>query len=231
MLFALESPNGEFDQIKVIKHSVNVIVRFVVPRINGEYCKMSSQLSLDGMDCPVTDRLFYALLPDVKSAGQIVEFARRLRADHHPKGALIPSERLHVTLAFLGDFAGLPKGIVSSALVAGEQLEGAPFDVTFDRLQKFGHGKQAIVLRGEEVAGGVNEFRRRLVEAMLYQGLKPVGPAGFTAHITLMYDDGPIVEEQVAPISWTAKEFVLVRSLIGKSRHEILGRWPLQSNA
>lgn len=193
---------------------------------------MSSQLSLDGIDRPIcTDRLFFALLPDVKSAGQMVEFARRLRADHHPKGALIPSERLHVTLAFLGDFAGLPKGIVSSAQIAGEQLEGTSFVVTFDRLQKFGHGKQAVVLRGDEIAAGMNEFRRRLVEAMLYQGLKPAGPTGFTAHITLMYDDGPIVEEQVAPISWTATEFVLVHSLIGQSRYEILGRWPLQSCA
>lgn len=192
---------------------------------------MSSQFSLEGMDHPVSDRLFYALLPDVESAGQIVEFARRLRADHHPRGALIPSERLHVTLAFLGDFAGLPKGIVSSALAAGEQLDETPFDVTFDRLQKFGHDKQAVVLRGEEVAAGVNEFRRRLVGAMRRQGLKLAGPPGFTAHITVMYDDGPIVEEQVAPVSWKAKEFVLVRSLIGKSRHEILGRWPLQSRA
>lgn len=190
---------------------------------------MSAQLSLDGMDCPVTDRLFYALLPDAESAGQLVELARQLRANHHPKGVLISSERLHVTLAFLGDFAGLPKSIVASALVAGEQLREAPFAVAFDRLQKFGHAKQAVVLRGADVAAGVNEFRRRLVEAALHQGLKPVGPAGFTAHITLMYDEGPIVEEEVSPISWTAKEFVLVRSLIGKSRHEILGRWSLQS--
>lgn len=190
---------------------------------------MSSQLSFSDMERPVTDRLFYALLPDVESAGQIVELARRLRADHHPKGALISSERLHVTLVFLGDFAGLPKGIVSSALIAGERLMGIPFEVTFDRLQKFGHGKQAVVLRGEDGAAGVNEFRRRLVEATLYQGLKPLGPAGFTAHITLMYDDGPIKQKQVAPIGWTAKEFVLVRSLIGKSRYEILGRWPLHS--
>lgn len=196
--------------------------------MNGNLLHMRSQLSFPDMERPVTDRLFYALLPDVKSAGQIIELARRLRTDYHPKGALIPSERLHVTLVFLGDFAGLPTGIVLSALVAGEQLKGAPFDLTFDRLQKFGHGKQAVVLRGADVAPGVNEFRRRLVEAMLYQGLKPAGPTGFTAHITLMYYDGPIKEEQVAPISWTAKEFVLVRSLIGKGRHEILGSWLLQ---
>lgn len=193
---------------------------------------MSAQLSLDGIDPPVfTDSLFYALLPDVESAGQIVDLARRLRADHRLKGTVIPSERLHVTLAFLGSFAGMPKTIVSSAIVAGERFEGTPFDVTFDRVQKFGHDKRAVVLRGGEVAPAVNEFRRHLVDAMRYQGLKPASPTGFTAHITLLYDEGPIVEEQVAPISWTAKEFVLVRSLIGKSRHEILGRWPLRSLA
>jgi len=193
---------------------------------------MSAQLSLDGIDPPVfTDSLFYALLPDAERAGQIVDLARQLRADHRLKATVIPSERLHVTLAFLGSFAGLPKTLVASAIVAGERFEGTPFDVTFDRVQKFGHDKRAIVLRGGEVATAVNEFRHHLVDAMRYQGLKPASPTGFTAHLTLLYDEGPIVEEHVVPISWTAREFVLVRSLIGQSRYEILGRWPLQSRA
>lgn len=190
---------------------------------------MSAQLSLDGIAPPVfTDNLFYALLPDAESAGQIIDCARRLRAEYHLKGALIPTERLHVTLVFLGAFAGLPKSLVSSAIAAGERFEGTPFDVIFDQVQKFGHDKRAIVLRGDKVATGVNEFQRRLVDAMRYQGLKPAGPAGFTAHITLLYDAAPIVEEHIAPIRWTAREFVLVRSLIGQSRYEILGRWPLR---
>ena len=190
---------------------------------------MSAQLSLYGIEPPIfTDSLFYALLPDVKSAGQIVDLAQRLRADHGLKGTLIPSERLHVTLAFLGSFAGLPKTIVSNAMAAGERFEGTSFDVTFDRVQKFGHDKRAVVLRGAEIATSVNEFRRNLVDAMRYQGLKLASPSGFTAHLTLLYDEVPIAEEHVAPISWTAREFVLVRSLIGQSRYEILGRWPLR---
>jgi 2'-5' RNA ligase len=193
---------------------------------------MSTQLSLDGLGPPVlTDSLFYALLPDLESARQIVDLARRLRADHRLKGTVIPSERLHVTLAFIGSFAGLPKTVVSNAVVTGERFEGTPFDVTFDRVQKFGHDKRAVVLRGGEVATAVNEFQRSLVTAMRYQGLKPASPSGFTAHLTLLYDDGPVVEEHVVPISWTAREFVLVRSLIGHSRYEILGRWPLRSRA
>ena len=193
---------------------------------------MSAQLSLDGIAPPIfTDSLFYALLPDAESAGQIVDLARRLRADHRLKGTLIPSERLHVTLAFLGSFAGLPKTLVSSAIAAGERFEGTPFDVTLDRVQKFGHDKRAVVLRGGEGTTAVKEFRRRLVDATHYHGLKPASPTSFTAHLTLLYDEGPIVEEHVVPISWTAREFVLVRSLIGQSRYEILGRWPLRSRA
>jgi RNA 2',3'-cyclic 3'-phosphodiesterase len=193
---------------------------------------MSAQLSLDGIDPPVfTDSLFYALLPDAESAGQIVSLAQRLRADYRLKGTVIPGERLHVTLAFLGAFAGLPKAVVSSAIVAGEQFEGTAFDVSFDRVQKFGHDKRAVVLRGTDDATAVKEFLHGLLDAMRYQGLKPAGPAGFTAHLTLLYDEGPIVEEHIAPISWTARELVLVHSLIGQSRYEILGRWPLRSRA
>lgn len=193
---------------------------------------MSAQLSLEGFDPPIlTDSLFYALLPDAESAGQIVDLVRRLHAGQRLKGTVIPSERLHVTLAFIGSFAGLPKAVVASAIVAGDRFEGTPFEVTFDRVQKFGHDKRAIVLRGGEVATDVDEFQRRLVGAMRYQGLKPASSTSFTAHLTLMYSESPILEEQVAPISWTAREFVLVRSLIGQSRYEILARWPLRSPA
>jgi len=194
---------------------------------------MHAQLSLDGIDPPVyTDSLFYALLPEAESARHMVDLAKRLRVDYRLKGTAIPSERLHVTLAFLGAFAGVPKAVVASAIVAGERLEAAPFDVSFDRVQKFGHDKRAVVLRGTE--GGdsaVDEFQHRLLEAMRYQGVKPAGPTGFTAHLTLLYDEGAIAEERVGPIGWTAREFVLVHSLIGQSRYEILGRWPLRSRA
>lgn len=43
----------------------------------------------------------------------------------------------------------------------------------------------------------------------------------------LLYDPQGIAEHAIEPIRWTAREFVLVHSLLGRSRHVPLGRWAL----
>jgi 2'-5' RNA ligase len=46
--------------------------------------------------------------------------------------------------------------------------------------------------------------------------------------MTLLYDDRSVAEQAVETIGWTAREFVLVHSLLGQTRHIPLGRWPLR---
>ena len=48
-----------------------------------------------------------------------------------------------------------------------------------------------------------------------------------TPHVTLLYDDVLVEERAVEPIRWTVREFVLVHSLLGQTRHVPLARWPL----
>ena len=56
----------------------------------------------------------------------------------------------------------------------------------------------------------------------------PAEKTTFTPHITLSYDKHEVEEEAlIAPIKWTVREFVLIKSFIGKGRYEVLGRWPL----
>ena len=38
-------------------------------------------------------------------------------------------------------------------------------------------------------------------------------------------------DEGFGPVSWVANEFVLVDSLIGQGRYEVLARWPLRGAA
>jgi 2'-5' RNA ligase len=51
--------------------------------------------------------------------------------------------------------------------------------------------------------------------------------AGFEPHVTLAYTARDVAAEPVAPVSWLAGEFVLIHSLLGKTRHIPLARWPL----
>jgi 2'-5' RNA ligase len=80
---------------------------------------MSVQLSLPGFEPPprLTDRLFFAIFPDPPTAGHIAQLARRLRREHALKGRPLATQRFHVTLHYLGNYAGLPQDIVAQASV------------------------------------------------------------------------------------------------------------------
>ena len=61
----------------------------------------------------LTDRLIFATILDAGSASGVDQLRRELRAKHRLRGKAIATERLHVTLHHVGDFAGLPEGIVA----------------------------------------------------------------------------------------------------------------------
>jgi 2'-5' RNA ligase len=178
---------------------------------------------------PKTDRLFFALLPDAEAAARIAALQSRLRAQFGLTGRAIATERLHVTLSHVGDYAGLPADIVEQARRAGEAAAAtAAFEVSFDRVMSFRRPRNLpFVMQGGDGLTAVKEFQRRLVDAMVRAGLGRVADKSFTPHVTLAYDDRTVPDTPVEPIGWTARELVLVRSLLGKTTHIPLARWPL----
>jgi 2'-5' RNA ligase len=44
----------------------------------------------------------------------------------------------------------------------------------------------------------------------------------------MLYDGRLVAGQPVEPIRWVVREFVLVHSLLGQTRHEVLGRWALR---
>jgi 2'-5' RNA ligase len=103
------------------------------------------------------------------------------------------------------------------------------FDVSFDRSASFRgqQGNRPFVLLGNEGSSQLTELRLSLDAAMLRNGLRQPRNAGYTPHITLLYDAQGIEELPIEPISWTVSEFVLVHSMHG---HLHLARWPLLSS-
>ncbi|MEJ0099974.1 MAG: hypothetical protein WDO12_09600 [Pseudomonadota bacterium] len=49
----------------------------------------------------------------------------------------------------------------------------------------------------------------------------------FKPHVTLLYDRKVISQQELAPVGWNVAEVLLIRSLIGHARHEVLARYPL----
>ena len=180
-----------------------------------------------------TDRLFYAIYPDADTAALLAKRAQDLRDEWGLTGAPLATARFHITLHHLGDFAELPQDLIVKAVEAAESLVAAPFDVVFDRAVSFGTRPGAnspFVLRGGDGLAGLVAFQGALGIAMMKTGrrLGERVETNFTPHVTLLYDGRLIAERAVAPIGWTAREFVLVRSLLGKTRHIVIGRWPLR---
>jgi 2'-5' RNA ligase len=193
---------------------------------------MPQQISLPGLGAapsPPSDRLFFAVFLSIDAATSAGELAWGLRREHDLKGRPLAVERLHVTLQHLGDHSGLPPDIVAAAGEAAVTVSARPFDVAFDRVVSFSgrpHNRP-LVLRGGAGLDELMVFQRTLGLAMTKTGLGRHSGSNFTPHVTLLYDGQRIAEQAVQTISWTVREFVLVHSLLGQTRHIALGRWPL----
>lgn len=192
---------------------------------------MPAQISLEGFDppAPQTDRLFFALFPPTAVAARIDELAQRLRAEFGLKGKALQLGRLHVTLHHLGDYAGLRQDLVSAAKAAATAVRAQPFEVTFDRVMSFSRKptNRPLVLRGDVGLAELIAFQQLLGAAMKKTVLGSKAESHFTPHVTLLYDDHEVAEQAVESLSWTVSDFALVHSLIGKTRHTVLGRWSL----
>jgi 2'-5' RNA ligase len=170
-----------------------------------------------------TDRLFFAVRPDQETAAKIAERTMRWRADHGLTGKPLKPEHLHVRLFHVGDDdTPAPAELIDALAERAAALTMPAFRVEFDRVMSIGGG--AIVLGGDDRLIGLHILQQRLSDAL---DASP-GPARrFEPHVTLLRDNRRIVEQPIEPISWTAREVVLVHSLMGQTIHRDVVRVPL----
>ncbi|MGK9233161.1 2'-5' RNA ligase family protein [Inquilinus limosus] len=194
------------------------------------------QLSLD-FGPPQTpsmspDRIFFAILPSPADAAMIRAQAEALRLDLGLRGRLQPPEVLHISLQSVGEYQSLPFALVDRAMRAAWTIELPRFEVTFDRVTSFGAGSGArpVVLRCQEGNAALSDLYEAFDPAMEAVGLyrRHTRPR-FSPHMTILYDRRIVPQTRLdAPITIPVRDFALVHSLYGESRHLILGRWPLR---
>lgn len=194
--------------------------------------KRTRQVPPEGVDAAprATDRLFLAVVPDSRTAARIEDLTQRLRAEHGLKGRSLGIERFHVTLHFVGDFAGPRPDIVDAVREVAASVAQRPLPVALDRVASFSRrGRRApLVLLGGDGLLALTSFQQVLENTMTSAGLGRASYQGYTPHLTLLYDGLQLAEQAIEPIHWLAREFVLVRSLIGKNQHLPIARFPLR---
>jgi 2'-5' RNA ligase len=175
--------------------------------------------------------LFFAVFPDTGAAERIAALARHLQEAYALRGKALAPARLHVSLHYLGGYAGLPQGVVTAAIEAAAAVVMPPFDVLLDRAASFRGrpGNCPYVLQGGDGVVGLLALHEQLGTALRRVGLGRWVKPHCLPHMTLLYGDHSIANHPVEPIGWTAREVVLVRSLYGRGRHEYLARRVLGS--
>lgn len=176
------------------------------------------------------ERIFFATVPDEKTAARIHKLAQAFKAEHGFTGNLILPEHLHVTLFHLGDWNTLPEEIVHLASGAASQVNVPAFEVAFKRAESFRNstGIYPFVLTGDKDAAAWRTLHDALKVALTNAGLGGATRGDFTPHITLTYDKVRVKPTPIDPIVWTVKDFVLIHSVLGKTTHNHLGRWLLR---
>ena len=175
-------------------------------------------------------RLFFALMPDESATAAIAEVAARLRTAHRMRGKPILPARYHATLNFLGDNDRLRPDWVERASRAAGRVHIAPCEIRLDRACVFQRrgGASPCVLKGpadEALMALWSALRREL----LIEGFGKELDHGFVPHVTWIYSRDVFPAQAIEPIRWTARDFVLVHSIVHDPEYRLLGRWALAS--
>jgi 2'-5' RNA ligase len=184
---------------------------------------------LPGVDREHPDRLFFALFPEAGAAASACELAEALRREYGLQDAAYAADRLHVSLAWLGDFDGLPRMLLEDALAAAAEVAQPCFRASFSQAGSFrkDDGKRPLVLIGDDALAPVTALRQRLLGMLRRRRPRLRQPSGFKPHVTLLRDSLQVPMRTICPIAWTVRDFALVHSRLRRTRYEILGRWRL----
>ena len=169
-----------------------------------------------------TDRLLFLVYADPSAAA--VEVGCGLRGEYGLRGAPILSRHIHSTLWHVGDdFSPPPTALIATLTTCANRVSMRPFRVSFDRVEGLRAG--ALALRGEEGVVGLELLYENLSAALCARRM-----GTFVPHVTLLRDKRHLLPSMpVEPIEWEVTEFVLVHSLLGKTTHRVLARFPLVS--
>jgi 2'-5' RNA ligase len=194
---------------------------------------MHRQLSLFKTADPEPNRysVFFAIFPDHHTAQQIIELGNTLLQIHGLHGRLRPLNHLHVSLFSLGNFSDVPETLVETVGLICKPFTAAalPFEIKFNRALSFRGkpGNNPLVLIDAQENNGVRHLYKLLTAEFSKYVRSTSSTTNFMPHLTLLYDKHELTPQPVEQVSWIVKEIVLVRSEVGATKYQWLGRWAL----
>ncbi|MCI2245398.1 RNA 2',3'-cyclic phosphodiesterase [Xanthomonas sp. PPL568] len=186
-----------------------------------------------GFDAPAArESLFFALLPDPQTAQAVHRLGQQMCHDRGLHGRALPPERLHVTLQYLGEYAGIPPRLLQQACAAGQALAAAPFALAFDQVVTFDSRARSrpLVLRGDAEPAPLLALRQALQQQLARHGVAARADGHYVPHMTLAYVDQALAPQRVPALPWQAASLSLIRSVQGQGRYLHEASWPLRAD-
>lgn len=163
-------------------------------------------------------RCFIAVSVDSESRAELERIQNRLQRAQRVRGRSIPTDNLHLTLAFLGALKGDQRERVS-ALLAEAAEGGRLTEQPLDRVGAFpGPASRLIALEGEPDPV-LFELRRRLLVALAAAELPAAGKdRPFRPHVSLIRLRRPVDTLPFTTLELTlpVRELVLYESVAGE---------------
>ena len=169
---------------------------------------------------PDRHRVFFALWPDDATRAAISRATRE--AVRSSGGRPIAKERLHVTIAFLGELTAAGLDVARNV----PPIPVGPFELTLDAVGVWPESK-VLWLAPSTMPDALGELEERLWIALVERGFRAEERV-YRPHVTLARRARP-VEFAVEPVHFPVRELALVESFPdGRNVHyEVLERWAL----
>lgn len=167
-----------------------------------------------------TRRLFLALWPGEEERQAMAGLAQKI-----PGGRRVPTENLHLTLAFLGATTDQRVACYEDAL---RDIEVPSLTLVLDRLG-YWRKPRILWLGASQTPPALEDLTTELNRRLATCGFTPE-KRPFRAHLTLARKHpGPApVKILVEPVHWSVDRIVLCESVTAKegARYRLLRRWP-----
>jgi 2'-5' RNA ligase len=170
---------------------------------------------------PDRHRVFFALWPDEATRAAISRATRE--AVRASGGRPIAKERLHLTVAFLGELTAAGVDVARGA----PPIPVGPFELLLDAVGTWPESK-ILWLAPSSTPDALGQLEARLLDALVERGFHGEERV-YRPHVTLARRARP-VETHVEPVRFAVRDLALVESF-PEGRHsvhyEVLERWPL----
>jgi len=139
--------------------------------------------------------------------------------------SIVARGNLHVSLLHLAEGDRISQATMDAASIPMLAIDSPPVMLKFDKVESISRRPGwCVMLTASQGMGALYGLQCKLMR--VFTGAEWRG--SFMPHVTLLYARECVDKHPIAPICWTAREFVLIHSHRGTGRQDVVMRQPLR---